>query len=159
MSLDTVRKYLQPLGYADRMMVLDASSATVPEAAKALGVKEQLIAKTLSFQVKEKVILLVAAGDARLDNHNYKHTFHAKAKMLPHDDTEALTGHPVGGVCPFANPDGVEVYLDESLKRFEIVYPACGSANSAIPFTPDELFEASGAVAWVDVCKIPETEE
>ena len=122
-------------------------------AAQALGVEGKRIAKTLSFMVGEKCVLVVAAGDARIDNAKYKGFFHTKAKMLPHDAVPEVIGHAVGGVCPFAVKEGVEVYLDESLKRFETVYPACGSSNSAIELTIPELEKYSSYLAWIDVCK------
>ncbi len=153
MSIETVRAYLAPLGFADRMMEFEVSSATVELAAQAVGVPGAQIAKTLSFALGEGCALVVAAGDAKIDNTKYKAAFHQKAKMLSPEDAFTLTGHAVGGVCPFALPEGVPVYLDESLRRFGTVYPACGSASSAIPFSCEELFAASGAMAWVDVCK------
>ena len=134
-------------------MEFSVSSATVELAAQALGCQGCRIAKTLSFMVDEKAILIVTAGDGRIDNPKFKATFHTKAKMLSHDQAAELIGHAVGGVCPFAVNEGVAVYLDESLKRFDTVYPACGSSNSAIELTIPELEEHSGFTAWVDVCK------
>lgn len=134
-------------------MEFSVSSATVELAAQALGCQGCRIAKTLSFMVDEKAILVVTAGDGRIDNPKFKATFHTKAKMLSHDQAAELIGHAVGGVCPFAVNEGVAVYLDESLKRFHTVYPACGSSNSAIELTIPELEEHSGFTAWVDVCK------
>ena len=137
-------------------MEFDVSSATVDLAAKAIGVEGARIAKTLSFKTPEGCLLIVAAGDARIDNHKFKETFHMKARMLTADEVLELVGHPVGGVCPFGCKEGVPVYLDESLRRFETVFPAVGSANSAIELNLDELFRYAKALAWVDVCKLPE---
>ena len=159
MSIERVRAYLQTKGMADRIQEFDVSSATVELAAKALGVEGQRIAKTLSFKLGDRVLLIVAAGDAKVDNSRYKAAFGGKAKMLTPDEAVSLVGHAVGGVCPFAVNDGVEVYLDESLKRFATVYPAAGSANSAIELTCGELEELSGAKGWVDVCKAWRPEE
>ena len=153
MSIERVRAYLQTRGMADRIQEFDVSSATVELAAQALGVEGKRIAKTLSFKLGDRVLLVVAAGDAKVDNGRYKAAFGGKAKMLTADEAVTLVGHAVGGVCPFAVNDGVEVYLDESLRRFETVYPAAGSANSAIELTCAELEDLSGAKAWVDVCK------
>lgn len=156
MSIDHVRDYLIPLGLADRMREFDVSSATVPLAALALGTQEARIAKTLSFRRADGgAMLIVLAGDARLDNPKYKAAFHTKAKMLSPEEAQAETGFAVGGVCPFGVPHGVHVYLDESLKRFDTVFPACGSASSAIELTPEELERASGGT-WVDVGKLAE---
>ena len=138
----------------ERILEFDVSSATVELAAKALNCDGCRIAKTLSFRAGEKCILIVAAGDARIDNAKYKAQFQAKAKMLSHEEAEAEIGHAVGGVCPFAVNEGVEVWLDESLKRFETVFPACGSSNSAIELTCDELEKYSKCMGWVNVCKI-----
>ncbi len=159
MSVQAVREYLDRFGYADRISEFSESTATVELAAAVVGVIPARIAKTLSFKVQEEVILIVAAGDAKIDNRKYKDKFGAKAKMLSAQEAIDLVGHPVGGVCPFAVNDGVAVYLDESLKRFETVFPAAGSAGSAVRLTCDELFESSQAVEWVDVCRIPEIEE
>jgi prolyl-tRNA editing enzyme YbaK/EbsC (Cys-tRNA(Pro) deacylase) len=153
MAIEKVKEYFQSLGIADRVLEFDVSSATVDLAAQALGCAPCRIAKTLSFLVDGKPILVVAAGDAKIDNHKYKSQFSAKAKMLTPDEVDALIGHSIGGVCPFAVNDGVTVYLDESLKRFDTVFPACGSANSAIELTIPELEQYSGYSAWVDVCK------
>ncbi len=153
--IEKVREYLKKFGAEGRIIELPASSATVELAAKALSVEPCRIAKTLSFREGERVVLVVAAGDARVDNHKYKEFFGVKAKMLSAQEAETLVGHAVGGVCPFAVNEGVEVYLDESLKRFQTVFPACGSANSAIELTPEELFSyASGCKGWADVCRI-----
>lgn len=154
MSIERVREYFTAKGVADRILEFDVSSATVELAAQALGCEGKRIAKTLSFHVGDRVVLIVAAGDAKIDNPKYKAEFHAKAKMLSFDEAESLIGHAVGGVCPFAVNDGVEVYLDESLKRFETVFPACGSSNSAIELTIPELEELSCFVKWIDVCKL-----
>lgn len=159
MSVQAVREYLQKFGYADRIAEFSESTATVELAAAVVGVIPARIAKTLSFKVNEAVILVVAAGDAKIDNRKYKDKFGAKAKMLTAQEAIDLVGHPVGGVCPFAVNDGVTVYLDESLKRFESVFPAAGSAGSAVRLSCEELFESSQAAEWVDVCKIPENDE
>lgn len=153
MSIQKVREYLAAYGAADRIREFDVSSATVELAAKALGCAESRIAKTLSFMLGDRVVLVVAAGDVKVDNRKYKDFFGGKAKMLAREDAERLTGHAVGGVCPFAVNDGVEVWLDESLKRFDTVFPACGSASSAIELTLDELEKFSRAKGWTDVCK------
>lgn len=153
MSIEKVRAYFAQYGLESRIQEFDVSSATVELAAQALHVDGSRIAKTLSFLLGERCILVVAAGDAKIDNRKYKHTFGGKAKMLSHDDVPAYIGHAVGGVCPFAVKDGVEVYLDESLKRFETVFPAAGSSNSAIEMTIPELEQYSCAAGWVDVCK------
>ena len=153
MAIDKVKKYFQQWGIEDRIQEFDVSSATVALAAAALHCEECRIAKTLSFHVDEKVVLIVTAGDARVDNKKYKACFGKKAKMLAFDEAEPLIGHAVGGVCPFAVNEGVRVYLDESLKRFETVFPACGSSNSAIELTIPELEKYSGFEKWVDVCK------
>jgi len=154
MAIEKVKEYFRTKGIEDRIQEFEVSSATVALAAQALGCAENRIAKTLSFHVKEKVVLIVAAGDAKIDNPKYKAFFGAKAKMLAYEEAEELIGHAVGGVCPFAVKEGVEVYLDESLKRFETVFPACGSSNSAIELTLDELEQYSGFISWIDVCKI-----
>lgn len=153
MSIEKVRAYFAPLGREDDILEFPVSSATVELAAQAVGVIPARIAKTLSFLVEDRCILIVAAGDARIDNSKYKHLFHTKAKMPTQEQVAALTGHAVGGVCPFANPDGVDTYLDVSLKRFDTVFPAAGSSNSAIELTCDELAQYSNAVDWIDVCK------
>ena len=153
MSIEKVRTYFSGYGMEDRIREFDVSSATVELAAKALDCEGCRIAKTLSFHADGKVVLIVAAGDARIDNAKYKARFKTKAKMLKPEEAEPLIGHAVGGVCPFAVNDGVDVYLDISLKRFPTVFPACGSANSAIELTPDELEKYSRSLDWVDVCK------
>ena len=156
MSIEKGRAYFRALGIEDRVLEFDVSSATVELAAKAIGVEGARIAKTLSFKTPEGCMLILAAGDARVDNHKFKERFHMKARMLTADEVLGLVGHPVGGVCPFGCNEGVPVYLDESLKRFETVVPAVGSANSAIELNLDELFRYSKAIEWVDVCKLPE---
>ena len=153
MSIEKVRAYFRGFGIEDRVQEFPVSSATVALAAQALGVAEARIAKTLSFRVHEDVVLIVMAGDARIDNPKYKAQFGAKAKMLSFEESSELVGHAVGGVCPFAVNEGVKVYLDESLRRFETVFPACGSANSAIELTIPELEQYARPVGWVDVCK------
>lgn len=153
MSIEKGRAYLRQRGYEDRVREFTVSSATVELAAQAVGCEPARIAKTLSFLVGEEAILIVAAGDAKIDNAKYKAQFHQKAKMLTPQQVLELVGHPVGGVCPFAIREGVAVYLDESLKRFETVFPACGSGNSAIQLTIPQLEETSRAAGWVDVCK------
>ena len=153
MSIERVKEYFRKNNMEDRILEFDVSSATVELAAKALNCEGARIAKTLSFHLEDDVILVVAAGDTKIDNKKYKLQFGVKAKMLSFDEVETLIGHAVGGVCPFAVNDGVKVYLDESIKRFETVFPACGSSNSAIEFTIPELEKYSGYVKWVDVCK------
>ena len=153
MSIEKVRNYFQTLGIAERIMEFDVSSATVELAAQAVGVEGARIAKTLSFLLGDGCILIVTAGDAKIDNKKYKAKFGTKAKMLAHDDVPEYIGHAVGGVCPFAVKEVVKVYLDESLKRFETVFPAAGSANSAIELTIPELEQYSKFDGWVDVCK------
>ena len=154
MSIQKVREYFRGLGIEDRIQEFEVSSATVELAAIAVGVEGARIAKTLSFKVDEKPILIVAAGDAKENNSAYKAQIHTKAKMLTHEEAHALIGHDVGGVCPFALPEGVAVYLDESLKRFATVFPAAGSSNSAVEMTCGELEKfSSNFTAWVDVCK------
>ncbi len=153
MSIEKVRAYLRPLGYEDKILEFHQSSATVALAAEAVGCEPARIAKTLSFMVGESCILVVTAGDAKIDNSKYKAVFHTKAKMLAFDDVERLVGHGVGGVCPFGVNENVTVYLDESLKRFTTVFPACGSENSAIELTISQLEQLSNFTQWVDVCK------
>ncbi len=153
MSIENAKEHLKKYGFENRVQEFDVSSATVELAAQAVGVEPCRIAKTLSFLTKEGPILIVAAGDARIDNHKYKERFHTKAKMLSPEQVTELIGHAVGGVCPFGIRDGVLVYLDESLKRFETVFPAVGSANSAVELTIPELELCSEADGWVDVCK------
>ena len=153
MSIEKVKEYFGSCGIADRVREFEVSSATVELAALALNCEPCRIAKTLSFTVNGSPILIVAAGDAKIDNARYKARFGTKARMLTPDEAESLIGHAVGGVCPFAVNEGVTVYLDKSLKRFETVFPACGSSNSAIELTLDELERHSGSLSWVDVCK------
>lgn len=153
MAIERAREWLGKWGMEGRILEFDASSATVELAALAVGCEPARIAKTLSFQVGETPILIVTAGDQKIDNHKYKETFHTKAKMLPASEVESRIGHAVGGVCPFGICAGVVVYLDASLKRFDSVYPACGSSNSAIALSIPELEQCSGYDSWVDVCK------
>jgi len=152
MSVETVRNYLKQWNAQDRIMEFPVSSASVAEAANAIHCEEKEIAKTMSFKIEDRAILIVTAGDAKIDNAKYKATYHKKAVMLKHDELEPMTGHPAGGVCPFATKEGATVYLDESLKRFAKVYPACGSTNSAIELSLEELETYSGYQEWVDVC-------
>ncbi len=159
MSIEKGRAYFRQFGMEDRVMEFTVSSATVELAALALGVEGARIAKTLSFKRDDGCILILAAGDARIDNHKFKEKFHMKAKMLTPDEVLSLVGHPVGGVCPFGINEGIDVYLDDSLKRFETVFPAVGSPSSAIELNLDELFKYSNAVEWIDVCKLPEAAE
>ncbi|MCI9526938.1 MAG: YbaK/EbsC family protein [Lachnospiraceae bacterium] len=153
MSLKSVKDYFRTYGIEERIQEFDVSSATVELAASALHCEPQRIAKTLSFLVEGQAVLIVAAGDAKIDNPKYKTKFGKKAKMLSPDEVEILVGHAVGGVCPFAVNEGVKVYLDISLKRFDTVFPACGSSNSAIELTIEELEKYSSYMEWVDVCK------
>ena len=154
MSIEKVRAHFKPLGIEERIREFDVSSATVELAAVAVGVEGARIAKSLSFKVEDKPIIIVVGGDAKVDNSRYKAQFHTKAKMLTHEEAHELIGHDVGGVCPFALPEDVKVYLDVSMKRFETVFPAAGSSNSAVEMTCDELERyASNFAAWVDVCK------
>ena len=154
MAIERVREYFAQIGIADRIQEFEVSSATVELAAQALNCEGCRIAKTLSFHVEDRVVLIVAAGDAKIDNPKYKAQFGKKAKMLSYDEAENLIGHAVGGVCPFAVKEGVEVFLDASVKRFESVFPACGSSNSAIELTIPELEKYSGFLGWIDVCKL-----
>lgn len=153
MALDRAKEYLKKYKLDNRIMLFDVSSATVREAAIALGCEEQNIAKTLSFLIGEDPILIVVAGDAKIDNSKYKKEFGLKAKMIPGDRVEELIGHAVGGVCPFGVNDNVKIYLDESLKRFDIVYPAAGTGNSAVKLKLEELESIVNYEKWVDVCK------
>ncbi len=156
MSIRRAKEYLRQYGMEDRVRETELSSATVELAAAALGCEQARIAKTLSFLVNEEAVLIVAAGDTKVDNAKYKHFFGVKAKMLSPDQVEEMIGHAIGGVCPFGINEGVKVYLDESLRRFETVYPACGSSNSMIELTMTELEQCSGYIEWVDVCKLKE---
>ena len=153
MSIAAVRDYLTPFGLADKILEFSTSSATVELAAQAVGCEPARIAKTLSFRVQGEPVLIVAAGDARIDNPKFKALFHEKARMIPAAEVENAVGHAPGGVCPFALLPGVRVYLDISLRRFSAVYPAAGDAHSAVRLTPDELAELSHSLAWVDCCK------
>ncbi len=157
MSIKKVKEYFKQYNMDDKILEFPVSSATVELAAQALNTEGCRIAKTLSFMVGDSPILIVTAGDAKIDNKKYKAFFGAKAKMISFEEVEEKIGHAVGGVCPFAINDGVKVYLDESLKRFKTIFPACGSSNSAIELTPQELEKYSCSfVEWVDVCKLPE---
>ncbi|MGN0443545.1 MAG: YbaK/EbsC family protein [Acutalibacteraceae bacterium] len=156
MAIEKVREYFKKFGIEDRIQEFSVSSATVELAAQALGVEGARIAKSMSFKLNGKAILVIAAGDVKIDNRKFKAQFHTKAKMLSPDEVSELIGHAVGGVCPFAVNDGVSTYLDESLRRFETVFPACGSSNSAIGLTIPELEKYSNFTQWVDVCKLPE---
>ena len=154
-KIEQIKDWLNECGLGDRVYEFDVSSATVELAAQALGCEPCLIAKTMSFLVEEHPVLVVLAGDARVDNHKFKDVFHQKAKMLSHEQVSELTGFPVGGVCPFLAPENTKVYLDESLKRFEYVYPAAGTRNSAVKVTVEELERAVRPAGWVDVGKLP----
>ena len=154
MGFDKAKEHIVKFQLEERIMEFPVSSATVEDAAKAVGSSEAEIAKTLSFLVEEKPVLIVAAGDARINNVKFKAEFHTKAKMIAAEYVEVLTGHAIGGVCPFGVNEGVEVYLDESLKRFSIIYPACGSSNSAVKLTIEELERTSRYKKWIDVCKV-----
>ncbi len=153
MSLESVKSYFKKWNMEDRIQEFPMSSATVEEAAVAIHCQEKEIAKTMSFKIADKAMLIVMAGDAKIDNSKFKAQYHTKAVMLKGDEVEQLTGHPAGGVCPFGLSNDIEVYLDNSLKRFEKVYPACGSRNSAIGLTLKELEKYSNCQEWVDVCK------
>ena len=153
MAIERVKAYFKEQGMEERILEFDTSSATVELAAAALHCEPQRIAKTLSFMVDGHAVLVVTAGDAKIDNSKYKAQFGTKAKMLSPEEAETLVGHAVGGVCPFGVNEGVDIYLDISLKRFETIFPACGSSNSAIELTITELEEHSGYIGWVDVCK------
>ena len=155
MALEEARAYLEERGYGDRVQVFDVSSATVELAAAAVGTEPARIAKSLTFMVEGQPVMILCAGDARVDNKKYNGRFQKKAKMLSREEVIEHIGHDVGGVCPFGIKDGVDVYLDDSLKRFDKVYPACGSGNSAVELTIDELEDLSGSIGWVDVCKLP----
>ena len=155
MSLQKAKEHLSKFGLADKILEFDVSSATVDLAAQALGVEGARIAKSLSFHMGEGCMIIVMAGDVKVDNARFKTQFGFKAKMLTADEALAMTGHAVGGVCPFALPEGVKVYLDESLRRFETVFPACGSGNSAIELTCDELAAFPPGSEWVNVTKLP----
>ena len=156
MSIEQGRAYFRAQGMEDRVREFDVSSATVDLAAQALGVEGARIAKTLSFQTQTGCMLILAAGDARIDNKKFKEYFHFKARMLSADEVLDLVGHPIGGVCPFGCKEGIPVYLDASLRRFNTVFPAVGSPSSAIELNLEELFRVSRALAWIDVCRLPE---
>jgi len=153
MSIQAVRDYFRPLGREQDILEFDSSSATVELAAQAVGVIPARIAKTLSFLVDDSCVLIVTAGDAKIDNSKYKGLFHCKAKMLTPEQVQQFTGHAIGGVCPFGNPAGMRTYLDVSMQRFHTVFPAAGSGNSAIELTCQELAEYSHSLGWIDVCK------
>lgn len=155
MSLEKAKAYLAEKGYADHVIELEDSSATVQLAAQALGVEPGMIAKTMSFLIGEEAILILTEGTAKVDNRKYKDTFHMKAKMIPFEEVENWIGHAPGGVCPFGIKEGIKVYLDESLKQFDTVYPAAGNDHSAVKLTIAELEEVAGAAGWVNVCKEP----
>ncbi len=159
MSFENVAEYLRERGYSERIRLFDVSSATVALAAKALGCEEALIAKSIAFKSPGGAIILVTAGDTKINSGAFKRCFGFKPSMTGPDETERITGHKRGGVCPFALPEGVDVYLDESLKRFETVYPAAGSSNSAVSLSPDELYEISGSKAWVQAAQIIKEKE
>ena len=154
MSMERAKAHLQKKGFLDRVIEPEVQTATVAEAAAALGCAESHIAKTLSFyDGEDRAILILAAGDAKIDNRKFKDKFGRKAKMLAAEDVEPMTGHAIGGVCPFGVNDGVQIYCDESLKRFDYVYPAAGNAHSGVKLTCEELFGAADALDWIDVCK------
>lgn len=153
MSIEKVRAYFKEQGIEDKIQEFEVSSATVELAAQALGCEPERIAKSITFQAGDRIIMIVTAGNQKIDNPKYKAQFGTKAKMLAREEAEDLIGHAVGGVCPFAVNEGVEIYLDESLKRFETVFPACGSSNSAAEFTIPELEKYTNYLAWIDVCK------
>jgi len=153
MSIEIAKEYLKHFHMEERVMEFEVSSATVELAAQAVGVEPARIAKSLSFKKEDHALIIVAAGDAKVDNRKFKDIFSMKAKMLLPEEVQELTGHQIGGVCPFGNPVGTEVYLDESLKRFQTVFPAAGSSNSAVEMTMEELMETSGAKGWIDACK------
>ena len=159
MSIERVKEYFRGFGMAEHIQEFPVSSATVELAAAALGCEGCRIAKTLSFLVEDKPLLIVAAGDAKIDNPKYKAQFGTKAKMLTPEQVTEFTGHAIGGVCPFGNPEGVKTYLDVSLQRFDTVFPAAGSSNSAIELTCDELAQYSNSLGWIDVCKAWQEEE
>ena len=153
MSLENAKKYVEEKGFGDRIMIFEQSSATVELAAAAVGTECARIAKSLTFKVDEKPVMILCAGDCKVDNSKYKKMFHQKAKMLTPTEVEEMIGHSIGGVCPFRVKEGVTIYLDESMKRFDVVYPACGSGNSAVKLSVAELEQISCSAGWVDVCK------
>ncbi len=154
MAIEKVRDYFKNFGLEDKIQEFNVSSATVELASKALNCEPCRIAKSLSFKIEDSAILIICAGDAKVDNSKYKAKFQIKAKMLTPDEVKVLIGHEIGGVCPFGVNSGVKIFLDESLKRFETVFPACGSSNSAIELTINELEKYSGYIEWIDVCKV-----
>ena len=154
MGLEEAKRYLDEKGYGERVMTFEVSSATVELAALAVGTEPQRIAKSLTFMVDDRPVMILCAGDAKISNPKYKGVFHKKARMLTREEVNSLIGHDVGGVCPFGIKNGVDVYLDESLKRFDKVYPACGSASSAVELTIEELEDLSASKGWIDVCKV-----
>ncbi len=154
MAIEKVREYFAHFGIEDRILEFDVSSATVDLAALALGCEPARIAKSITMKVDGNCVMIISAGDVKIDNAKYRAEFLTKAKMLTADEALEMTGHAVGGICPFAINDDCKVYLDESLKRFDFVYPACGSSNSAIKLTINELEKYSGYIKWVDVCKM-----
>lgn len=156
MAFEKAYSYLDKIGLGDKVMEFEISSATVELAAVAVGTEPQRIAKSLTFMVENAPVMIIAAGDAKIANSKYKAYFHTKAKMLSREEVHELIGHDVGGVCPFGINEGVKVYLDESLNRFDIVYPACGSSNSAVKLTIEELEKASGFIEWIDACQVIE---
>ena len=156
MAYEKAKQYLDEKGFGDRVKTFSESTATVELAAAAVGTEPARIAKSLTFKTDETVVMILAAGDAKIDNAKYKAFFHKKATMLTRDEVNELVGHDVGGVCPFGINDGVDVYLDVSLKRFDFVYPACGNASSAVKLNNEELDSLSNSKGWIDVCKLPE---
>lgn len=156
MSLERVKTYLKKYNKEAEIIEFNESTATVEEAARTLNVTNGEIAKTLSFSLTDKYILIVTAGDYKIDNKKYKETFGQKAQMISREEVEKIIGHDVGGVCPFGINEGIEVYLDESLKKYDYIYPACGTSNSAIKLTVDELYNISNATEFIDVCKVIE---
>ncbi len=157
MSIEKAKAYLEEKGFLDHVIEFEESTATVEQAAEAVGVEPGRIAKTMSFLVGEEAILILIEGTARVDNRKFKDTFHVKAKMIPYDQVEEWIGHAPGGVCPFGIKGGVKIYLDESLKRFDTVYPAAGNDHSAVKLSIAELEQVAGTDEWVDVCKEPES--
>ncbi len=153
MAIEKVKKYFAEFGMADKVLEFDVSSATVELAAQALGCEPERIAKTLSFRREEGCLIVVMAGDAKIDNKKFKQQFAMKARMLSAEEVDTMVGHGIGGVCPFAINDNIPVYLDVSMQRFDTVFPACGSSNSAIELTCEQLEKYSGSLGWVDVCK------
>ena len=152
MSFEIAKKHLESLGFGDRIQEFDVSSATVELAAKAVGTEPERIAKSLTFMVSDKAIIIICAGNVKVNNSKYKSVFGEKAKMLTKEQVKEMIGHEVGGVCPFGIKADIKVYLDSSLKQYDTIYPACGSDNSAVKLTPNELEKASGAIGWIDVC-------